>query len=162
MSDQFESLFPENFNPNAKEGGKKEDKKRIMSDDELAQKMTDIVMDYGPEALLNLFNPTEEQKELIPSGKEVKLHFDVNNLKYITCTNEPYEKDKGSIQFIWGIDYFGFGTTTFYYDDNGKLFCDSECMSKDLIKKLLCAFVDQAEFEDGVDAPQKRNDQNEK
>jgi hypothetical protein len=52
-----------------------------------------------------------------------------------------------SIMFSWSIKNFGFGTTTFYYDQ-GNLFCDSETMSKDEIKKLLCRFVDDAEFID--------------
>lgn len=49
--------------------------------------------------------------------------------------------------FEWGIEKFGFGTTTFYYKD-GILKCDNECMSKEFIKAILCDFVDKAEFID--------------
>ena len=49
--------------------------------------------------------------------------------------------------FTWGISGFGFGTTTFFYKD-GVLMCDNEAMSKDMIKTILCEFVDKAEFKD--------------
>ena len=55
-----------------------------------------------------------------------------------------------AIMFTWGIDNFGFGTTTFAYR-NGKLVCDSETMSRDDIKMILCDFVDRATFLDGKD-----------
>lgn len=75
--------------------------------------------------------------------------IDVDKVRYIDCTGDPYpdteEGEKSSIQFSWGVTDFGFGTTTFYYKD-GKLQCDNETMSKDMIKQLLCAFVDKAEF----------------
>lgn len=59
---------------------------------------------------------------------------------YSVCTYE----DK-TIRFEWVIEEFGFGETTFYYKD-GKLMCDSETLSKESIKKILCAFVDKAEL----------------
>jgi len=49
--------------------------------------------------------------------------------------------------FCWGIEKFGFGTTTFFYED-GKLMCDNETLSKESIKKIMCKFVDEAEFVD--------------
>lgn len=52
-----------------------------------------------------------------------------------------------AIMFSWVIDGFGFGTTTFYYENN-KLFCDNETLSKEQIKTLLCKFIDMAEFID--------------
>lgn len=58
---------------------------------------------------------------------------------YVNTYNEEL------IVFEWGIEKFGFGTTTFYYKD-GKLKCDNETLDKELIKKILCAFVDEAEF----------------
>ena len=76
-------------------------------------------------------------------------NLDVNKIRYIDCTGDIYpdteEGQQTSIQFSWGIEDFGFGTTTFYYKD-GVLKCDNETMSKDKIKQLLCAFVDKAEF----------------
>lgn len=75
--------------------------------------------------------------------------LDANKVRYIDCTGDPYpdteEGEQSPIQFIWGVEDFGFGTTTFYYKD-GVLKCDNETMSKDKIKQLLCAFVDIAEF----------------
>ena len=52
-----------------------------------------------------------------------------------------------SIMFAWSVKGFGFGTTTFYYE-NGTLFCDNETLSKDAVKMLLCKFVDSAQFID--------------
>ncbi len=53
--------------------------------------------------------------------------------------------NKEPIVFEWGIEKFGFGTTTFYYKD-GILKCDNETLDKELIKKILCDFIDRAEF----------------
>lgn len=76
--------------------------------------------------------------------------MDTKKIIYIDCTGTPYPEDdrdeKSSIQFSWGIEGFGFGTTTFFYDKNGDLKCDNETLSKDSIKSLLCAFVDRAIF----------------
>ena len=77
--------------------------------------------------------------------------WDINKLVYVDCTGIPYpdneEEAKTPIQFCWGMNGFGWGTTTFYYE-NGVLKCDNECMSKEMIKQLLCAFVDRAVFDD--------------
>jgi len=77
--------------------------------------------------------------------------FEEKDIKYVeTSTGEFGEEGENqteSIMFIWGIDHFGFGTTTFFYRD-GKLMCDNETLSKESIKKILCKFVDDAEFID--------------
>lgn len=46
--------------------------------------------------------------------------------------------------FAWVVKQFGFGHIVFYYDENEVLRCDNECMNKDFIKQILCAFVDKA------------------
>ncbi len=73
--------------------------------------------------------------------------LDENKIKYINTDNGEGKPE--DVMFVWGVHDFGFGTTTFYYED-GVLKCDNECISKESIKKLLCAFVDSAEF---VDVP---------
>jgi len=74
--------------------------------------------------------------------------FKQEDINYVATSdgNWPEEKTE-NIMFTWGITGFGFGTTTFYYKD-GKLMCDNEAMSKDMIKTILCEFVDRAEFKD--------------
>jgi len=71
--------------------------------------------------------------------------FEENDIRYVQISDGEYPENTENIMFSWGIDRFGFGTTTFYYKD-GKLKCDNEAMSKESIKKILCKFVDNAEF----------------
>ena len=77
--------------------------------------------------------------------------FETKDIRYVQTSDGNYEQEGGeqteNIMFVWGIDGFGFGTTTFFYKD-GKLKCDNETMSKEMIKKILCKFVDDAEFID--------------
>jgi len=75
-----------------------------------------------------------------------KEPFEQKNIRYVQTSDGEFPDEKTvNIMFAWGIDNYGFGTTTFYYKDN-KLKCDNETMSKDSIKKILCEFVDSAEF----------------
>jgi len=74
------------------------------------------------------------------------MSFEQKDIKYVKTSDGEYPEEKTeNIMFAWSITGFGFGTTTFYYED-GKLKCDNETMSKESIKKILCAFVDKAEF----------------
>jgi len=59
--------------------------------------------------------------------------------------SEP-EKDT-AFRIQWGAKGIGFGEFTFFYRD-GKLMCDNECMSKEFVKKALCAMVDNCESVD--------------
>lgn len=67
------------------------------------------------------------------------MSFEQKDIKDV----HTYENE--AICFLWVIEKFGFGETTFYYKDD-KLKCDNETLSKESIKKILCAFVDEAEF----------------
>ena len=81
--------------------------------------------------------------------------FKQKDIKYVQTSNGEYpDEQTENIMFVWGVNGFGFGTTTFFYRD-GKLMCDNEAMSKESIKKILCAFVDKAEF---VDQEKEKND----
>ena len=71
--------------------------------------------------------------------------FKEEDIKYVVT--DDGEENKVSIMFSWGIDGFGFGTTTFYYKDD-KLMCDNETMSREMIKMILCKFIDEAKFID--------------
>ena len=48
----------------------------------------------------------------------------------------------------WWAKGTGYGEFTFHYDPNNKWHIDNECMSKDFIKAVLCAMVDQAKLDD--------------
>ena len=78
---------------------------------------------------------------MLKKRMEHNTPFKEQNIKYVTI------EGKEPICFSWGINSFGFGTTTFFYEDD-KLKCDNETLSKDSIKKILCALVDEAEFID--------------
>ena len=41
----------------------------------------------------------------------------------------------------------GFGEYVFW-QENGKIYCQNECDSKETVKRILCHMVDQAEFTD--------------
>lgn len=72
--------------------------------------------------------------------------FEEKDILYVHTSDGEYpDEQTENIMFAWGIEKFGFGTTTFYYKD-GKLMCGNETLSKKDIKKILCAFVDEAEF----------------
>ena len=77
-------------------------------------------------------------KKKVPFKQEDVIHIQTSNGKY------PDEQTE-NIMFAWAIKEFGFGTTTFYYENN-KLKCQNETLSKESVKKILCAFVDKAEF----------------
>ncbi len=64
--------------------------------------------------------------------------FEEEDILYVHINEEAFMLE-------WGIEKFGFGTTTFYYKD-GKLMCNNETLDKEDIKKILCAFVDEAEL----------------
>jgi len=84
----------------------------------------------------------------LPIFMETYMPFEEKDIRYIDTSNGDFTKEETeNIMFVWGIDDFGFGTTTFWYED-GKLMCDNETMSKEQIKMLMCAFVDKAEFID--------------
>ena len=55
--------------------------------------------------------------------------------------------DKGVAEFEWSAKGKGFGRFYFFFKDN-ELICDSEYMSKEFVKKMLCNMVDQATFRD--------------
>lgn len=51
--------------------------------------------------------------------------------------------------FSWTKEGFGFGQMVFVYDEKtGKLHCDNEMMSKDFLKEMLCAMVDNCILND--------------
>lgn len=54
------------------------------------------------------------------------------------------EQNNGFI-VAWGRKNWGFGEFTFAMKD-GKIVCDNECMSKQFIKDVLCALVDECEL----------------
>ncbi len=74
------------------------------------------------------------------------MPFEQESIDYVQTSDGRYPDEKTeSVMFAWGIKGFGFGTTTFYYED-GNLKCANETLSKEDVKKILCAFVDKAEF----------------
>ena len=75
--------------------------------------------------------------------------FEEKDILYVHTSDGEFGEDEGTenIMFCWSIEKFGFGTTTFFYKD-GKLMCDNETLSKESIKKIMCKFVDDAEFID--------------
>ncbi len=76
-----------------------------------------------------------------------KSSFTQEDIVEVQTSDGEYPEGTENIMFVWSIKGFGFGTTTFFYKD-GKLMCDNEAMSKNMIKTILCEFVDRAEFKD--------------
>lgn len=91
---------------------------------------------------------TKKPENVKPPSQKKKKEFEQEDIDYVQTSDGEYPDEKTeNIMFAWGIKGFGFGTTTFFYKD-GKLMCDNETMSKDMIKTILCEFVDRAEFKD--------------
>jgi len=61
----------------------------------------------------------------------------------------PYKKNKGGFMVSWGIDNFGFGTTTFCIQNDGTLTCDNECCSREFVDRVLTELAKRATFKDG-------------
>ena len=53
--------------------------------------------------------------------------------------------DNKSVCIQWARENIGFGELVFHYKGD-KLMCDNETMSKEFVKEVLCALVDEAEF----------------
>lgn len=68
---------------------------------------------------------------------------------WIPANNEIGFEDKpSSVLFQFSKKDFGFGEIRFYFDAEGTLCCDNECMSKETVKSILCSMVDNAKFRD--------------
>lgn len=50
-------------------------------------------------------------------------------------------------EFEWGKENIGFGRFYFYQKD-GKVYCNNEMMSKDFIKTMICEMIDNCILED--------------
>ncbi len=69
------------------------------------------------------------------------------------CEPVKFEPETGNLAnstafFSWSQHGRGFGNIYFYFNDEGELHCDNECMSKERIKEILGYMVDQAVFDD--------------
>ena len=54
-----------------------------------------------------------------------------------------YANLKNSFQINWAVNKIGFGEFYFYLDDeDNKIRCSNELMSKEFIKEILCKMVD--------------------
>lgn len=62
--------------------------------------------------------------------------------------------NKPIVIFQWSEKGRGFGEYTFY-EENGKLYCDNECDSKEQVMAVLLNFVNQAIFKDKIRKPKK-------
>jgi hypothetical protein len=52
-----------------------------------------------------------------------------------------------SFSLDWSLKGIGFGQF-YFYEKDGKIYCDNERMSKESIKRVMCAMVDQCELTD--------------
>lgn len=56
----------------------------------------------------------------------------------------------GSITLFWSAKGVGFGQYFIYTGEDERIHIDSECMSRESVKKILNIMVDQAIFDDEV------------
>ena len=70
----------------------------------------------------------------------------VNMIAVEQCDSDQAGIDQDYVCIPWGIKGWGFGEFNFYMKD-GKLTCDSECMSKEFAKRVLCAMIDNCEWD---------------
>lgn len=62
-------------------------------------------------------------------------------------TWDKHEGNDGGFIIRWGIANCGFGEFAFYKKGD-KVFCDTECMSKETVKKVMMKFLDSIECVD--------------
>lgn len=61
---------------------------------------------------------------------------------------EKFEDSCGPAQpcyFQWSAKGIGFGEL-YFYEKDGKIYCDNELMGKEFIKRMLCKMVDDCEL----------------
>lgn len=63
----------------------------------------------------------------------------------------PHERNKGGFRLSWGcrdmsLFGLGWGTITFYVDNNDELQCDNEFMSEEFVKQALLYFASKSKF----------------
>jgi len=63
-----------------------------------------------------------------------KYKFEFTDIKF-------FEHERGC-RLYWNEPSLGFGQVDISYNKYNQLFIDSECMSKDFVKALLCKLVD--------------------
>jgi len=69
----------------------------------------------------------------------------VSGLQAMFAEMEDHCEPTNGASFEWSAKGVGFGTFYFYHDGD-KVACDSETMSKEFVKRMLCQMVDDAEF----------------
>lgn len=80
--------------------------------------------------------------------KDIKEIKEINRFQEILdgCPNAVTFDSNDEVFIIrWSEKGLGLGEYTFY-KENGKLCCRSELHSKDMVKRMLCKFVDACEF----------------
>lgn len=65
----------------------------------------------------------------------------------LKALKDPVFKSVSTDGFVvsWWAENLGFGDLTFYTHD-GKLKCDTECMSEDFARKVMAELLDSVEF----------------
>jgi len=67
--------------------------------------------------------------------------------KFFDECQDDISPDQEVVGFSWSKKGIGFGEFVFITDpDTGEIRCDSEAMSKDFVKEMLCKLVDKSEF----------------
>jgi len=62
----------------------------------------------------------------------------------LECCWGPHEGNNGGFIIRWGIENFGFGTTTFAIEKDGSLKCDSETCSREFVDRVLIELAKRA------------------
>jgi hypothetical protein len=65
--------------------------------------------------------------------------------------DEEWIGNDGGFVVMWSKPHCGFGELTFYLKD-GKLHCDTECMSRKFVSQVLEKVAETVEIHDGRDA----------
>lgn len=64
----------------------------------------------------------------------------------VTVLKDGWCEDQTIISIYWAKENFGFGVATLYEDRAGKWTADMECLGKDFLKEVLCAFAEKIEI----------------
>ena len=64
---------------------------------------------------------------------------------------------EGYTSLDWSVKGRGFGQLYFFVED-GKLYCNNECLSKERVKEILCMMVDNSIFDEDIPFDEESDD----
>lgn len=91
--------------------------------------------------------------EIVPESAEAIGRIDLHKPDWTLTSLKidgfwgKYEHNQGGVDIHWSAQSAGCGRIVIHINNEGKLMCDSQCLSREFVKSVLCQLVDQMEFD---------------